>query len=77
MLEYFYNEVFRSVIIAFGSLFNDIEVHHKNDQDETWSVIKVPLAYEPTQKFLAAMQQESDLKNPVRLTLPRVGAGVE
>ena len=41
MFEYFYNEIFRSVIIGFGSLFNDIEVRHKNDQDETWSEIKV------------------------------------
>ena len=72
MFEYFYNEVFRSVIIAFGSLFNDIEVHHKNDQDETWSVIKVPLAYGPTQKFLARMQQEADLDRPVQMTLPRM-----
>ena len=72
MFEYFYNEVFRSVIIAFGSLFNDIEVHHKNDQDETWSVIKVPLAYGPTQKFLARLQQEADLNRPTQLTLPRM-----
>ena len=26
MFEYFYNEIFRSVIIGFGSLFNGIEV---------------------------------------------------
>ena len=72
MFEYFYNEVFRSVIIAFGSLFNDIEVRHKDEQDETWSVIKVPLAYGPTQKFLARMQQESDLNRPTQMTLPRM-----
>lgn len=72
MFEYFYNEVFRSVIIAFGSLFNDIEVRHKDEQDETWSVIKVPLAYGPTQKFLARMQQESDLNKPTQMTLPRM-----
>ena len=26
MFEYFYNEIFRSVIIAFGSIFNGIEI---------------------------------------------------
>ena len=29
MFDYFYNEVFRSVIIGFGTLFNGIEVRHK------------------------------------------------
>ena len=72
MFEYFYNEIFRSVIIGFGSLFNDIEVHHQNSQGDTWSQIKVPLAYGPTQKFLARMKQEADLNKPVQMTLPRM-----
>ena len=72
MFEYFYNEIFRSVIIAFGSLFNDIEVRHENSQDEVQSTIKVPLAYGPTQKFLARMRQEADLNRPTQITLPRM-----
>jgi len=72
MFEYFYNEIFKSVIIGFGSLFNGIQVQKKNDQDETFSVIKVPLAYGPTQKFLARMQQNPDLNAPVQMTLPRM-----
>ena len=66
MFEYFYNEVFRSVIVGFGSLFNGIEIKKSN------SIIKVPLAYGPTQKFLARMQQEADLNKPVSITLPRM-----
>ena len=66
MFEYFYNEIFRSVIIGFGSLFNGIEVKKSS------SIIKVPLAYGPTQKFLARMQQEADLNKPVSMTLPRM-----
>ena len=72
MFEYFYNEVFRSVIIGFGSLFNGIEIHHKDESDNTYSTIQVPLAYGPTQKFLARMQQEADLNRPVQMTLPRM-----
>ena len=66
MFEYFYNEVFRSVIIGFGSIFNGIEIKKSS------SIIKVPLAYGPTQKFLARMQQEADLNKPVSITLPRM-----
>ena len=71
MFEYFYNEILRSCIIGFGSLFNDIEVHHTNDNG-TQSVIQVPIAYGPTQKFLARMQQEANLNRPVQMTLPRM-----
>jgi len=72
MFEYFYNEIFRSVIIGFGSLFNGIQVKHKDESDDTFSVIKVPLAYGPTQKFLARLKQSPDLNAPVQLTLPRM-----
>jgi hypothetical protein len=72
MFDYFYNEILRSVIIGFGSLFNDIEVQHKNDKDQTSSVIQVPIAYGPTQKFLARMQQEANLNRPIQITLPRM-----
>ena len=71
MFEYFYNEILRSCIIGFGSLFNDIEVQHSNDNG-TQSVIQVPIAYGPTQKFLARMQQEANLNRPVQMTLPRM-----
>ena len=43
MFEYFYNEIFRSVIIGFGSMFNGIQIKHKDDSVDTTSVIKVPL----------------------------------
>ena len=34
--------------------------------------MKVPLAYGPTQKFLARMQQDVDLNRPTQITLPRM-----
>ena len=72
MFEYFYNEIFRSVIIGFGSMFNGIQIKHKDDSDDTVSVIKVPLAYGPTQKFLARLNQNPDLNHPTQMTLPRM-----
>ena len=72
MFDYFYNEVFRSVIIGFGTLFNGIEVRHKDGNDADFSTIQVPLAYGPTQKFLARMEQEANLNRPVQITLPRM-----
>ena len=66
MFEYFYNEILRRTIISFGTLFNGITVKQEN------STIKVPLAYGPTQKFLARLEQSPDLNKSTAMTLPRM-----
>ena len=66
MFEYFYNEILRRTIISFGTLFNGITIK----QDD--STIKVPLAYGPTQKFLARLEQSPDLNKATAITLPRM-----
>ena len=72
MFEYFYHEILRRTVISFGSLFNNISVKHADNSDNIVSVIKVPLAYGPTQKFLARLNQQPDLNKPVQMTLPRM-----
>ena len=72
MFEYFYHEILRKTIISFGTLFNGLNIKHTDSNDATTSVIKVPLAYGPTQKFLARLEQQADLNKPVQITLPRM-----
>ena len=66
MFEYFYNEILRKTIIGFGTLFNGITI--KQDG----SVVKVPLAYGPTQKFLARLEQAPNLSQATAISLPRM-----
>ena len=66
MFEYFYNEILRRTIIGFGTLFNGLSV--KTEDQE----IRVPLAYGPTQKFLARLTQSPDLSIGTAITLPRM-----
>src|SRR5210317_804287 len=68
---YHYHEIIRKTIIAFGNLFNDIHIKHK-DETKVISDMRVPLAYGPTQKFLAKLEQQADLNKPVQITLPRM-----
>ena len=72
MFEYFYHEILRKTIISFGTLFNGITIKHTDSDDNTTSVIKVPLAYGPTQKFLARLEQSPNLNKSVQITLPRM-----
>ena len=72
MFEYFYNEILRKTIISFGTLFNGISITHTDSSDATVNVTKVPLAYGPTQKFLARLTQQPDLNRATAITLPRM-----
>ena len=72
MFEYFYNEILRKTIISFGTLFNGLEIQHTDASDNTTSIIKVPLAYGPTQKFLARLDQVADLNKSTAMSLPRM-----
>ena len=72
MFEYFYHEILRKTVISFGSLFNNINIKHTNNSDQVVSILKVPLAYGPTQKFLARLNQSPNLSKPIQITLPRM-----
>ena len=69
---YYYHEIVRKTIISFGTLFNEIFIRHKDSGGNTYSEMKVPLAYGPSQKFLARLEQQADLNKPIAITLPRM-----
>ncbi len=71
MFEYFYNEILRRTIISFGTLFNSISIKQSGGDTDA-SIIRVPLAYGPTQKFLARLTQSPDLNKATSLSLPRM-----
>ena len=72
MFEYFYHEILRKTIISFGTLFNNITIQRVNGTGDVFSSLQVPLAYSPTQKFLARLEQSPDLNKPVQISLPRI-----
>ena len=69
---YYYHEIIRKTIISFGTIFNDINIRHKDSSGGNYSEIKVPLSYGPAQKFLARLEQQADLNKAVQTTLPRI-----
>ena len=69
---YYYHEIIRKTIISFGTLFNNINIRHDDSAGNSYSELKVPLAYGPSQKFLARLEQQASLDKPVQTTLPRM-----
>lgn len=70
----FYHESLRKVVVAFGTVFNNIIIHRTNSSGDVVQKIKVPLAYSPKEKFLARLEQQPNLENrEMAITLPRMG----
>ena len=70
---WFYNESMRKMTIAFGQLFNKIEIKRSDASGNVVQAIKVPLAYAPKEKFLVRLDQQPDLENrEFAITLPRM-----
>ena len=69
----FYHETIRNVIVAFGTMFNNIQIVRKDNSGTVTQIMKVPLAYGPKQKFLNRLDQDPSLSAATAITLPRLG----
>tara|TARA_B100000287_G_scaffold240480_1_gene226065 strand:- start:116 stop:886 length:771 start_codon:yes stop_codon:yes gene_type:complete len=70
----FYHESLRKVVVAFGTIFNNIVIHRTNSAGDVVQKLKVPLAYSPKEKFLVRLEQQPSLeKREMAITLPRMG----
>ena len=71
--KYFYNEGLRKVTVAFGAIFNKIQIQRKDSSGNVVQSLMVPLAYAPKEKFLARLNQQADLEErEFAVTLPRM-----
>ncbi len=77
MFRPFYNESIRKLIVAFGSLFNNIRISSTNSSGVE-QFIKVPLSYGPKEKFIRRIEEDSSIGNnsKVQMTLPRLGFNI-
>ena len=77
MFRPFYNESIRKLIVAFGSLFNNIRISSTNSSGVE-QFIKVPLYNGPKEKFIRRIEEDSSIGNnsKVQMTLPRLGFNI-
>ena len=68
---YFYHQISRKMVVAFGTLFNNIEVRRTNSSDEVVEALKIPLSYGP--KIRCGRIVVTNLNPKVALTVPRMG----
>ena len=70
--HYFYHKGISKTVTAFGTLFNNIQIRHCDESGNPISVLKVPLAYGPINKFLARIEQGNRGDRKIAMTLPRM-----
>lgn len=68
MFDTFYNGSIRKMVVAFGSLFNQIKIEHTESSGTT--TILVPIAYSAKEKYITRINAVS---GDVQVTLPRMG----
>ena len=70
----FYHESMRKVVVAFGTIFNNIIIHRTDADGSVIQRLKVPLSYSPKEKFLTRLEQQPNLnQREMAVSLPRMG----
>ena len=70
---HFYNRTIRKVVVAFGSMFNDILLtRYSKDGLTAYEITKVPLSYGAKEKYLVRLQSDPTLTKSIATTVPRM-----
>lgn len=81
MLEHFYHQTIRKVVVAFASLFNDIYISRQDNDGNEVERFKVPIAYGSPQKFLARLYRIGTdfdaAKVKIENYIPRMAFGIQ
>ena len=73
--QHFYHKSIRNTVIAFGTIFNNINIRRLDSSGNPLQKVRVPLSYAPKEKFIARLDQNANLTgddSSVAITLPRL-----
>jgi len=69
----FYNRTIRKIVVAFGTVFNDIHlVRYTKDGLTAKEIIKVPLNWGAKEKYLTRLTSDPTLTKSIATTVPRI-----
>ena len=75
----FYHESIRKVVVAFGSLFDEIAVQRRDSSGNVSKRILVPIMYAPKEKFVQMLNEYPSLRDGethLAQVLPRMGFSI-
>lgn len=70
---HYYNRSIRKIVVAFGTIFNDIQVRrYSKDGNTAYEIFKIPLNYGSKERYITRLASDPTLTKSVALTLPRI-----
>jgi hypothetical protein len=71
--SHFYNRTIRKIVVAFGTMFNDLYlVRYSKDGLTAHEKFKVPLNYGPKEKFITRLTSDPTLTKSIATSVPRM-----
>lgn len=71
--NHFYNRTIRKVVVAFGTMFNDIVLVRYNKAGTTeYERTRVPLSYGAKEKYLTRLTSDPTLTKSINVYVPRI-----
>ena len=69
----YYNRSIRKIVVAFGTIFNDIQVQrYSKDGATKFEIFKVPLTYGSKERWLTQIQSDPTLTKSIGVSVPRI-----
>ena len=70
---HFYNRTIRKIVVAFGTMFNDIQlIRYTKDGLTAKEITKVPLSYGSKEKYIARITSDPNLTKSIATIVPRM-----
>lgn len=71
--NHFYHRTIRKVVVAFGTLFNDIQlIRYNKDMSDEIQRFRVPLSYGSKEKYITRLGSDPDLTKSISTIVPRI-----
>ena len=74
---HFYNRTIRKVVVAFGTLFNDILLIRYDKNNNSQMQMRVPLSYGPKEKYITRITSDPTLNKSIATLVPRMSFNLD
>lgn len=75
--KFFYNRTIRKVVVAFGTLFNDLEIVRLTKTGSERERMRVPLSYGAKEKYITRLTSDPTLTRSIAVLVPRMSFNLD
>lgn len=73
----FYNRTIRKIVVAFGTMFNDIQLVRYDKTGTVHQQMRVPLSYGSKEKYITRITSDSTLTKSIATLVPRMSFSLD